>query len=490
MKRLQPRLWVVTCTLALTFGYFYPGGGWNQNSRLDLTRAIVEERTFRIDSFHDNTGDKAYFEGHYYSDKAPGLSLLAVPVWAVAREAARLLGKDPNSSRSVNTGLHVMTLAVVGLPTALAAACMLSLSLKFGSSISGATVGALAFGVGTPMWCYATLFWGHATAAAFLVFAFAAAIRLHDAGTRKQMLVTALALGVTAGWATVVEYPSAIPASIIALLGIRGAARHDRSSLLATTVGIAGGALVSLFALISYTVAAFGSPFHVGYLYEVNFQQEITRGILGFGIPPWNVIRQLLVGWHRGLLFLSPFLIVAPIGLYYMWRRTSFEVATVVVAVIPLYYLLLASSFNAWEAGWTFGPRYMSPALPFLCLPIAALWPRVGTVGRAILWSLIVYGAVLSFIAVSTSPTPPDSYERPLQEFLWPAFVAGRVPAVPVPNSWNLGNLAGLKGHTALLPLLLLWAVAFIVCRRLERYVQLDTERGIAPSRYRPAGVL
>src|SRR5262249_62430349 len=65
--------------LFVTFAWFYQAGGWNQNSRFDLVRAIVDEGTLRIDDYHRNTGDKARWNGHYYSDKAPGLALAAVP---------------------------------------------------------------------------------------------------------------------------------------------------------------------------------------------------------------------------------------------------------------------------------------------------------------------------------------------------------------------------------------------------------------------------
>jgi hypothetical protein len=45
--------------------YFYEGGGWNQNSRFDLVRAILDENTLSIDAYHENTGDKALYQGHY-----------------------------------------------------------------------------------------------------------------------------------------------------------------------------------------------------------------------------------------------------------------------------------------------------------------------------------------------------------------------------------------------------------------------------------------
>lgn len=39
----------------VSYAYFYEGAGWNQNSRLDMVRAIVEQGTLRIDAFHEDT---------------------------------------------------------------------------------------------------------------------------------------------------------------------------------------------------------------------------------------------------------------------------------------------------------------------------------------------------------------------------------------------------------------------------------------------------
>src|SRR6058998_631855 len=95
--------WKTACFLGavsfLSFIYFHEGGGWNQNSRFDLLRAIVERHTLQIDVYQENTQDKAHFRGHYYSDKAPGLVFLAVPFAIAARPAMRMAGVDPESAR-------------------------------------------------------------------------------------------------------------------------------------------------------------------------------------------------------------------------------------------------------------------------------------------------------------------------------------------------------------------------------------------------------
>src|ERR1700731_4222943 len=106
-----------------SFIYFYEGGGWNQNSRLDLLRAVVERHTLQIDAYHENTQDKAHFQGHYYSDKAPGLVFLAVPFALVARSAMRISGVDPESPRGEFGMSYIVTTCAVALPVALATVC-------------------------------------------------------------------------------------------------------------------------------------------------------------------------------------------------------------------------------------------------------------------------------------------------------------------------------------------------------------------------------
>src|SRR5215210_178809 len=72
---------LVFLLLAFIYAYFYHDPGWNGNSRLDLTFAIVQEGRLTIDSFHNQEGtftkDKAFYEGHYYTSKAIGSSVIA-----------------------------------------------------------------------------------------------------------------------------------------------------------------------------------------------------------------------------------------------------------------------------------------------------------------------------------------------------------------------------------------------------------------------------
>src|SRR5687768_17164455 len=80
--------------LWLTTSFFVGAPAWNENSRFALTRAIVEDGSVAIDRFHETTGDKAYRDGHYYCDKAPGTSWLAVPAYALVYAVRRPTGGE------------------------------------------------------------------------------------------------------------------------------------------------------------------------------------------------------------------------------------------------------------------------------------------------------------------------------------------------------------------------------------------------------------
>src|SRR5579864_1419050 len=163
--------WILAVSLLLSYAYFYQAGGWNQNSRFDLVRAIVEQGTTRIDAYVDNTGDRALVNGHAYSDKAPGQALTAVPIGAV-------LDRGSRSPTQLALLAYAATVWASGLPTVIAALAMMWAARALGSSWIGGAVVALAYGIASPAWVYATLLWGHALAAGCLALAFAGGIAL------------------------------------------------------------------------------------------------------------------------------------------------------------------------------------------------------------------------------------------------------------------------------------------------------------------------
>ncbi|MFI5323681.1 MAG: hypothetical protein ACHQ6U_09160, partial [Thermodesulfobacteriota bacterium] len=72
----------------LFFSYcFFLQRPWNWNSvpRIALAISIIEDGAFTIDKFRSATGDIAFYNGRYYTDKAPGMTFMALPAAAAAR---------------------------------------------------------------------------------------------------------------------------------------------------------------------------------------------------------------------------------------------------------------------------------------------------------------------------------------------------------------------------------------------------------------------
>ncbi len=470
---------VLGVALFLSYAYFYGAGGWNQNSRFAMIRAILERHTLQIDAYQLHTGDRAFWRGHYYTDKAPGASLVALAPVQAARLVSRAAGVDPTSFPGIAWTSYVASLVTSGLFTVVAALCVFRLSLRWGASTGAALFAAGAYGVATPAWAYATLFMGHGQTAGCLMIALAAADalgRTEAPGARTRL---GWIVGLAGGWAVVTEFQAAIPAIFIGLLAIDARPKLSRSPAIDVIVRIAAGVALAAAPLLIYNALAFGSPFHLGYASEEGFK-ELHTGFFGITYPRLSTMRELLVGSYRGLLPLSPLMAAAPIGLVLLARAGRLGPA-MVAAGIGVYYLLLNASYFYWEGGWAFGPRQMTAALPFLALGLAPLWDRGRTTVRALLMGGLVWGAALTLVAVSTTPQPPATFTSPMRELLWPAFRDGDLSLNPqtfVHNSvdvghlrgggdphaaWNLGELAGLHGLPSLLPLAFIWVAAATV---------------------------
>jgi hypothetical protein len=336
---------------------------------------------------------------------------------------------------------------------------------------------ALAYGLGTPLWAYATLFWGHALAASCLIVALFAADVLRTSTARLALL--GAAVGLSAGFAVVTEFPSAIPAVIIAGLTLSGAWSSGRSRFLTVAGGLLAGAGLAAVILLSYQWAAFGSPFHLSYASEEN-PELLRAGFFGITTPKVSVMGELLWGSYRGLLPLAPVLVVAPVGLW-MLRRSDMKWTIAAAAATSIFYFLLNSAYEHWEGGWSYGPRHLAPAIGFLCLGLVPVLMRGRRLVRAIVLGLAVIGASQSLIAVSTTAQPPEtSYQQPMQQLLWPAFREGTLsinpqsilqplPSDGPPAAWNLGQVAGLTGKASLLPLFACWVLAAVAWMRTER---------------------
>jgi len=437
----------------LSYAYFYQGGGWNQNSRFDLTRAIVEQHSFAIDAYADNTGDISARDGHIYCDKAPGQSLLAAPVYALFMH-----GVDEPTAAQLNNAAYVITVVTVALPSAAAVWLLFHLLLRWGTRSTWAAAIALGWGLASMAWPYATMLFGHQLVAALLLLAFALLVRDDDG---PSPWATVLGGGLL-GLACMVEYQALLGAMAIGALALRGGPR--------AVLRLGLGATPPLALLAFYHWQAFGAPWTLAYEYStMPFRHQ--GFFMGLGIPNPHVLEEITFGPYRGLFHSSPWLLLAVPGAL-LWLRKGRVAGPLAAAAVVVLYLWMNASLVDWQGGWTYGPRFLVPALPFLALLVGGLGAEVWhsrLVGGALaalmcIALLFSYGATL--IGTAVNPQTPLGIKRPFADYLLPQWQADRIGLVQQgitmkwpqrttqPAGWNLGQKFGLTGRASLAPLL------------------------------------
>jgi hypothetical protein len=137
-----------------------------------------------------------------------------------------------------------------------------------------------------------------------------------------------------------------------------------------------------------------------------------------------------------------------------LWRHGQRAVAASAAAIVG-YYVLFNASYPYWDGGWSYGPRFLGAALPFLCLGLAPLWSSAGRYARVGLVILACWGGMLAATAASTIPMPPDDVRTPITTLFWPALV-GQLSndALPAGAPGSVGRMLGLEGPAAVVPLL------------------------------------
>jgi hypothetical protein len=470
LKRYPLLLGVV---LLISYVYVLPRwADWNQNSRLDLVRALSEQRSVIIDDYVANTGDYALYQGHAYSDKAPGPAFMALPVALAAqpaldlpfvqRQLVRLAGSGTLGAtlNPIGSGIStdkvrafiiqmLITLVTVVLPTALGALALYALLRRGGTTDPTASALTLAYGLATPIAAYGGNFYSHALVASLLVVAWAVS-SLPFAPAR------AVLIGLLLGWAVISEYPTALPAMMIGLAAAWSWRRPGALGWLAL------GGLPPVLLLALYDLHAFGTLLPTGYEHSALWQQQHQTGFLSITYPHLEALWGLTFGLYRGLFVRAPWLLLALPGYVIWWRSAQARIQWWVALLAPLSVLLFYGSSAMWWGGFAAGPRYIVVIVPFLVLAAAPaanyLWRRI--VGRSALLFLIVLSLAITWSeAIAQQSFPLDTIANPWTGYVLPAWQDGDIAR-------NIGTALGLHGALSLLPLALLIAFAFVTTFR------------------------
>ena len=396
---------------------------WNQASHYDLIRSLDKDGT-TIDAYAANTGDKVKYKGHTYSARAPGLALFALPFY----DALNLVGAESWTDAHVAPPNHpgdemVYLIGLWGnvLPGLLLLLLVWRMAERFAPGYGAAT--AVTLGLGTMVLPLSTLLFSHVFTA-FLGFgAFALMLRERDGPPSMALLGLA---GLAMGYAVASEYPLFF---VSLVLGLYLLSRRDAltAPLIAGRAGayILGG-VVGIVPLLLYNHYAFHSWTHLAYS-DVPRQQ---KGFFGIGAPSLKVLSTLLFD-SRGLLTISPVLIMGAIGAVMLYRRGK-RAEALTIGGICLCYVGYNSGYYLPFGGGFMGPRFLTTMLPFLAVPLGIAFKRFP-------------GPTIALAAVSITTTVIATITHPLvgyetETVVWARYLRQGFFQPTIATAYGLGR--------------------------------------------------
>jgi hypothetical protein len=444
---------VAILLVGVAYGTMIQSFSWNQASHYDLIRSLNHDGT-TIDAYATNTGDKVEYKGHTYSARAPGLALFALPFY----DALNVVGAESWTDAHVAPPNHpgdemIYLIGLWGnvLPGLLLLLLVWRVAERFQPGYGAAT--AVTLGLGTMVLPLSTLLFSHVFTAFLGFAAFALMLRERD-GPPSPMLM-ALA-GLAMGYAVASEYPLFF---VSLVLGLYLLSRRDSF----TPLGIvrrAGayilGGIVGIVPLLIYNHYAFNSWTHLAYS-DVPRQQ---KGFFGIGAPSLKVLSTLLLD-SRGLLTISPVLIMGAIGTVLLYKRGK-RAEALSIGGICLCYVGYNSGYYLPFGGGFMGPRFLTTMLPFLAVPLGIAFKRFP-------------GPTIALAAISITTTVLATITHPLvgyenETVVWVRYLSKALFQPTIASAYGLG-----RGWGGIWPFLLTAGGAIVLAAWATPRVRLST---------------
>ncbi|MGB6544320.1 MAG: hypothetical protein WA871_01305 [Candidatus Acidiferrales bacterium] len=327
--------------------------------------------------------------GQPQSPYPPGQAFASIPWFLLGQFSAQHLPGTPAAERDLVSDFFLTgsSAAFSALAATLALLIFLGLNISAGKSLAAAGMLALA----TPLASYSAWFFSEPLGAALLI---AAALALFSGAEDISVSAGQAAAGGALLGAAIWVRPTHALAALVFLIAL-----FVRDRKRAMTPAVVFSAIVC-FAGVAYlwrNIYLFGHPFDFGYPPAAEgakalntFHTPLLTGLFGYLFSP-----------GKSIFIFAPPLLLAIAGWKLLWRRSR-GLATVVL-LTPITYVLFFATYTQWEGGYSFGPRYLVPALALGMLALGpalernARWVRVSAV------VLFVAGFLVQAIGVATS---------------------------------------------------------------------------------------
>jgi hypothetical protein len=369
-------LWVVLFFLGiylLTAGVgFYSTDG---ETMVRTTWAIIDKHRLSVPCDPGQPSAVAGRDGRCYSRYGLGQPQAVTPLYLAGKGIAALIpGLDYGETIrfAVSRFNQIVTALLCGMVCALAARL-------YRSRRSGLVV-ALSFGLATLALPYARFYFNEPLTALALLLSVYELVVFNLEGRGGALLWGGLAFGFAALTRTTVLV--LLPLLLAYLWWVTADKADPRAHSFRLAVSFVGPVVALTLIQVAYQAWAFGPLQLLG-----GYEGE------GWTTPLWQGVQGLLLSPGKSLVLFVPLALLAPWGLARLAADGRRREASL-FAAISLVWLLVHACWWTWHGGWSWGPRFLMPIVPFLIVPLGALWAGA----RRSVRTLIVALAVLGFM--------------------------------------------------------------------------------------------
>jgi hypothetical protein len=381
----------------------------NPYARYATLEAIAEDHSLAIDEYQSATCDWARRPGgHYYSNKAPGPTLLAVPFHLpvdamVVAHAKDRKERDARRKEARDAVLSYLAIALQALPFALVVLLAAEALAKRGVSRPAIELAALAMLFGNTASLLMNMFFGHGMAA---LFTLAVALAMLE----RRLFWAGMFFGLD----VLTDYGSALFLPVLGLMiGFSGPPGFR--ARLRQLARFALGGLAPLLVFAAYHSYCFGGPFTLPNKYQnpvfVEHGGRSLWGVIDF-VPSWPVAKALLFGSGRGMWLTQPWVLVliAVFALLVWTRRPWGDRLSAIRGVVPFalggfaVLFFMNASFGGWHGGVCPGPRYLSAIFPVFGFALGLAYDKLPRALRGLLWLTVLPSLVLFVLIWAGDP--------------------------------------------------------------------------------------
>jgi hypothetical protein len=361
---------------------------WNDASRLATIESLVDFHTFRIDqSTYIWTGDKYFYQNHFYSDKPPIMALYSSIFYWIIKNAFNLTIATHQPAT-----YFLLTVLVIGIMSSLGLVCLYEIFKFLRIDERWTKLVVFIAGAGTLVLPYSIVFNNHAFSGSFLLFSFYfLLLRRHE--VRNAAI---------AGF--FIAFAGSTDITMFALIPLYTILLFNKSHRAKLAFILACIPIILLYiGLNFYTSGSIIPPAMNAKLWDYPgsyFGSGNLSGLVGHDLQSLAIYAfHMLIG-SRGLLAYTPILLFAIYGWFkailqpnFKYKKEYLFIATICLTYV-MFYIFRSNNYS----GHSYGVRWFASIMLLACIPLTHI---IEPLQKSILFRLIFLAIASASILIS-----------------------------------------------------------------------------------------